>query len=252
MRAALEEADLVLFCYPVYTFIASSQLHRLMEFIKTDGVDLSGKLASQITTSKHFYDVTAHRWLEENCCDLGMRVIRGLSADMEDLLSARGQEEARMFFDQLVFSCAHGPFVAPSPRAPRRDAPVYRPVLPAAAKTRDRDVVIVTNCAGDDENLAGMIADFRAALPCESRVVNIRQFPFDGGALAVSAAPSPANASTRTALTIFCATPSSRRTASSTPSPSRTTTPIPASSASTTGSSATVTAPSPTASPSPI
>ena len=92
-------------------------------------------------------------------------------------------EEARMFFDQLVFSCAHGPFVAPSPRAPRRDTPVYRPVLPAAAKTRDRDVVIVTNCADDDENLAGMIADFRAALPCESRVVNIRQFPFDGGCL---------------------------------------------------------------------
>ena len=183
VRTALEEADLVLFCYPVYTFIASSQLHRLMELIKADGVDLSGKLASQITTSKHFYDVTAHRWLEENCCDLGMRVIRGLSADMEDLLSARGQEEARMFFDQLVFSCAHGPFVAPSPRAPRRDTPVYRPVLPAAAKTRDRDVVIVTNCADDDENLAGMIADFRAALPCESRVVNIRQFPFDGGCL---------------------------------------------------------------------
>ena len=183
VRTALEEADLVLFCYPVYTFIAPSQLHRLMELIKTDGVDLSGKLASQITTSKHFYDVTAHRWLEENCCDLGMRVIRGLSADMEDLLSARGQEEARMFFDQLVFSCAHGPFVAPSPRAPRRDTPVYRPVLPAAAKTRDRDVVIVTNCADDDENLAGMIADFRAALPCESRVVNIRQFPFDGGCL---------------------------------------------------------------------
>ena len=183
VRTALEEADLVLFCYPVYTFIAPSQLHRLMELIKTDGVDLSGKLASQITTSKHFYDVTAHRWLEENCCDLGMRIIRGLSADMEDLLSARGQEEARMFFDQLVFSCAHGPFVAPSPRAPRRDTPVYRPVLPAAAKTRDRDVVIVTNCADDDENLAGMIADFRAALPCESRVVNIRQFPFDGGCL---------------------------------------------------------------------
>ena len=51
---ALEEADLVLFCYPVYTFIAPSQLHRLMELIKTDGVDLSGKLASQITTLQAF------------------------------------------------------------------------------------------------------------------------------------------------------------------------------------------------------
>ena len=81
LRTELERADMLLFSYPVYTFIAPSQLHRLIELIKADGVDLSGKFATQITTSKHFYDVTAHRYVEENCLDLGMRVIRGLSAD---------------------------------------------------------------------------------------------------------------------------------------------------------------------------
>ena len=79
---ALTDAELVLFCYPVYTFIAPYQLHRLIELIKADGIDLSGKAVSQTTTSKHFYDVTAHRYTEENCFDLGMHVIRGLSADM--------------------------------------------------------------------------------------------------------------------------------------------------------------------------
>ena len=34
VRAALEQADLVLFCYPVYTFIAPYQLHRLIELIR--------------------------------------------------------------------------------------------------------------------------------------------------------------------------------------------------------------------------
>lgn len=183
VRAALEQAELVLFCYPVYTFIAPYQLHRLIELIKADGVDLTGKFASQITTSKHFYDVTAHRYVEENCCDLGMKVIRGLSADMEDLLTEQGQKDARNFFDQLMFSCEHGPFVVPPVKAPARQKTVYRPVLPQAAKDRSGDVVIVTNCAETDENLANMIADFRAALPCESRVVNLRQFPFDGGCL---------------------------------------------------------------------
>lgn len=183
VRAALEQAELVLFCYPVYTFIAPYQLHRLIELIKADGVDLTGKFASQITTSKHFYDVTAHRYVEENCCDLGMKVIRGLSADMEDLLCEQGQKDARNFFDQLMFSCQHGPFVLPPVKAPARRKTVYQPVLPAAEKDRKKDVVIVTNCAADDENLANMIADFRAALPCESRVVNLRQFPFDGGCL---------------------------------------------------------------------
>lgn len=44
LRAELEQADLLLFCYPVYTFIAPYQLHRLIELIKADGVNLSGQI----------------------------------------------------------------------------------------------------------------------------------------------------------------------------------------------------------------
>jgi multimeric flavodoxin WrbA len=183
VRAALEEAELILFCYPVYTFIAPYQLHRLIELIKADGVDLSGKFASQITTSKHFYDVTAHRYVEENCFDLGLNVIRGLSADMEDLLSEQGRKEAQMFFDQLIFSCQHGLFVTPPPQAPAREKTVYQPCLPVSPKSKGKDVVIVTNCGPEDENLRNMIADFRSALPYESRLVNLRDFPFGGGCL---------------------------------------------------------------------
>lgn len=183
VREALQKAELILFCYPVYTFIAPYQLHRLIELIKADGVDLTGKFASQITTSKHFYDVTAHRYVEENCLDLGMKVVRGLSADMEDLLAEQGQKEARDFFDNLLFSCEHGVFVPPLGKAPKREKHVYQPTLPATPKQTGKDVVIVTNCAQDDENLQHMIADFRAVLPYESRVVNVRQFPFAGGCL---------------------------------------------------------------------
>ncbi|MDM8237629.1 NAD(P)H-dependent oxidoreductase [Pseudoflavonifractor phocaeensis] len=158
LRTELEQADLLLFCYPVYTFIAPYQLHRLIELIKSDGVDLSGKFASQITTSKHFYDVTAHRYVEENCFDLGMKVVRGLSADMDDLLTQQGQQEARNFFDQLIFSCEHSQFVTPPARAPQREKAVYQPVLPSVPKRTGKDVVIVTNCALEDENLQHMLA----------------------------------------------------------------------------------------------
>ena len=63
--AAVEKADLLLFSYPVYTFIAPCQLHRFIELLKASGADLSGKYASQITTSKHFYDITAHRYVDK-------------------------------------------------------------------------------------------------------------------------------------------------------------------------------------------
>ena len=247
LRKELEQAELLLFCYPVYTFIAPYQLHRLIELIKADGVDLSGKFASQITTSKHFYDVTAHRYVEENCCDLGMGVVRGLSADMDDLLTQRGQREARDFFDQLMFSCAHALFVTPPAKAPQRKKSVYQPTLPSVPKSRGRDVVIVTNCAWDDENLRNMITDFRAVLPYETRVINLRDFPFAGAVWDALDALLPGNASIKTDLTSFCAVPFRQPTPSSMPLPSPTTTPIPASNALMTGSSATDTAPSPTA-----
>ena len=93
---AVEKADLLLFSYPVYTFIAPSQLHRFIELLKASGIDLRGKYATQITTSKHFYDVTAHRYIQDNCQDMGLKYIRGLSADMDDLLTERGQKVLEM------------------------------------------------------------------------------------------------------------------------------------------------------------
>ena len=90
-KEMLEKAELILFCYPVYTFLVPSQLHRFIELIKEQGIDLGGKYASQLSTSKHFYDTTAHEFIRENCADLGLKYVRGLSADMEDLLKKRGR-----------------------------------------------------------------------------------------------------------------------------------------------------------------
>lgn len=87
---AIEKADLLLFSYPVYTFIAPYQLHRFIELLKAADLNLAGKWATQLTTSKHFYDVTAHRYIQDNCHDLGLQFVRGLSADMDDLLTEKG------------------------------------------------------------------------------------------------------------------------------------------------------------------
>lgn len=49
---AISDADLIIFSYPVYTFIAPSQLHRFIELLKSSGLDVSGKFVTQITTSR--------------------------------------------------------------------------------------------------------------------------------------------------------------------------------------------------------
>lgn len=59
----------------------------------------------------------------------------------------------------------------------------YIPTLEKVNKKDDKKVVIVADLAEDDENLAKMILDFQNGLPYESRIVNIREFPFAGGCL---------------------------------------------------------------------
>ena len=54
-REQLEVADALLFSYPVYTFLAPSQLHRFVELMKEHKVNVQGKYATQITTSKKMY-----------------------------------------------------------------------------------------------------------------------------------------------------------------------------------------------------
>ena len=179
---ALNRADLVLFCYPVYTFIAPYQLHRFIELIKESGVDLRGKYATQLTTSKHFYDITAHRYVEDNCHDMGLKYVRGLSADMEDLLCQKGQQQARDFFEYVTFCMEHG--VSETPHV-ATDAPAHCPVTVPADGNAEKtgDIVIVTNCEQNDTQLAAMIARFQAVCPRKTRVVNIREYPFKGGCL---------------------------------------------------------------------
>ena len=179
---AISEAQLVLFCYPVYTFLAPSQLHRFIELMKRHGLSGDGKYATQITTSKHFYDVTAHRYIEENAADLGFRVIRGLSADMDDLLTARGQADADAFLQYVEFCMKNGLSEPKDARVPAAEAP-YLPQLAPVEKREGFDTLILTDCATEEGSLAAMIKDFQAAFPYPTRTINLNDFPFAGGCL---------------------------------------------------------------------
>lgn len=157
---AVEKADLLLFSYPVYTFIAPSQLHRFIELLKASGIDLRGKYATQITTSKHFYDVTAHRYIQDNCQDMGLKYIRGLSADMDDLLTERGQKEAGDFLQYVTWCVAedvYEPFPAPAKAA--NCVPVEVPAESVQPK-QPGDVVIITDCEEDNTQLRNMICKY--------------------------------------------------------------------------------------------
>lgn len=180
-RDMLLSADAIVFSYPVYTFVAPSQLHRFIELLKADAVDISGKFATQITTSKHFYDMTAHKYIEDNCRDLGLKYVKGLSADMDDLLTEEGRDVAEKFFSHFIWSIEHNLY--------ERYAEITsnyigkHATVPESIKKEKRDVVIITDNKDEKSGLSEMIERFRAVLPYESRVINISEYPFTGGCL---------------------------------------------------------------------
>lgn len=179
---AINDADALLFSYPVYTFIAPCQLHRFIELMKEHKVDVKGKVATQITTSKHFYDVTAHRYIQDNCQDMGIKVVRGLSADMEDLTSKKGQKEAIDFWTHFHW-CVKNEYFETCYN--REYTASHKPVsVPNVTKKAENgDVVIVTDCTSANTQLTNMIARFQAKLPAKSRIVNIAEYPLKGGCL---------------------------------------------------------------------
>lgn len=181
-KELIEKADVLLFSYPVYTFIATCQLHRFIELMKEHNVDVKGKIATQITTSKHFYDVTAHNYIQDNCDDMGMNYIRGLSADMEDLTTEKGQKEAESFFSHFVW-CAEKKYF----EKPLTEKYTHTPVPAAAIEDSNADkkgnVVIVADIKEGNTQLTGMIDRFRAKLNAKTRLINIREYPFKGGCL---------------------------------------------------------------------
>ena len=183
-REALEKAGLIVFCYPVYTFLVPAQLHRFIELVKESGIDLTGKYATQVTTSKHFYDVTAHQFIRDNCGDLGLRYVRGLSADMEDLTHEKGQREALAFFRYVMWNMERGFFEPVPSRVPVREGEHTPSDAEKLSVPAPRRVVIVADLSNTkDGRLKEMCERLRNRLPCETEIVDIGKFPFAGGCL---------------------------------------------------------------------
>ena len=97
--------------------------------------------------------------MRENLVDLGFNVIEGLSADMEDLPTEKGQNEAVSFFDYVLWQ-----------------------IRGAEYKISDQNkrVAVVTDCSAEDKALREKINIFVESVGATVNIVNIREFPFKG------------------------------------------------------------------------
>lgn len=185
-KTAISSADLIIFSYPVYTFICPSQLHKFISLMKDQQMDLSNKFATQITTSKHFYDITAHAYIQQNCNDLGLKYLKGFSADMDDLTKISGQNEAISFFKKTLWLMDNNIFEQPTLNHPytKINASLNNlsPVSTIFQKN-EKTIALLRNSETEDPNLSIMIERFSKEFPYTIKTVDISQIGMKGGCI---------------------------------------------------------------------
>lgn len=188
VMAEIVNSDLLLFTYPVYTFLAPYQLARFIELLKQhpEAVKLEGKFVTQLTTSMHFYDYTAHRYITENARDLKMKVIEGHSPEMEDLLTPKGQKQVSDFYSRIKFAMKNDITAYTYDTIPEFSDFIFKTETAEQIQIEVKeeiDTVIVTDCEPDNTGLQNMIDEFIRIYPRAVKLINIREFKFSGGCM---------------------------------------------------------------------
>ncbi len=182
----IRSADGVLWSFPVYTFLVPAGMARFIELLyeRVGPGAFAGKLSTALSTSEHFYDNNAHAYIEEVAGDLGMRVLKGFSAQMNELLDEGGRanvvEFARHYLRCLETQEPMEDFHIPVEPHHRTYTPTEVPPATAPGGLR---VAVITDLQPGEENLAAMIDVFARATPHEVDVVNLHDIDMRGGCL---------------------------------------------------------------------
>ena len=169
---SITSADMLLFSYPVYTFLAPSQLHKFFEILRDNHVDLSGKYVTQLTTSKKFYDVTAHRAVRDMILSLGGKYISGYSADMDDLLKEDLRENFVEWWRYVHFQIENDIYEKADAITPHRET--YLSSSTPVEKKGDKKIIVVTDNT-ENASLMAMVTDFVNFCPYDIEVIDLKK-----------------------------------------------------------------------------
>ena len=183
---AVKSADGVLWAFPLYILLVHSNYKRFIELIRERGVEsaFKGKYTAALSTSIHFFDHTAHNYINAICDDLDMRYVGSFSADMYDLLKEKEQVKLALFARHFFEAIENG-------------VPTSKNFMPVVHKkfgytpgkvgnkidVGSKKVLILTDSTDSGTNLGRMVQRFRDSFSSEVELVNLNDVNIKGGCL---------------------------------------------------------------------
>lgn len=183
---AVKSADGVLWAFPLYYLLVHSNYKRFIELIwerKAERV-FTNKYAASLSTSIHFFDHTAHNYINAICDDLNMRFVGAFSADMYDLLKANEQSKLLKFAEHFFEAIESK---TPFSRNFRHLVPRKIDYVPGSVTKKTdvggKKVLLLTDSNDVHANLGRMIERFKDSLSGDIEVVNLNDMDIKGGCL---------------------------------------------------------------------
>ncbi len=182
----VESSDGVIWATPVYTFFVPAQYMRFIELVNENNFAgaFKKKYATVITTSIHFYDHTAHRYMNAVCDDFNMHYTGFFSAEMNDLLSSSGRDELLMFASDYFGSIENNKKRQKYLQPMVTNNFVFSPnEVTDPVQTGGKKIIVLTDSNDENSNLGKMIRRFTDSFVGNIETINIRDIDIKGGCL---------------------------------------------------------------------
>ncbi|MEZ4670757.1 MAG: NAD(P)H-dependent oxidoreductase [Anaerolineae bacterium] len=179
-------ADGVLWAFPLYVLMVPAPLKRFIELIHEHGAEaaFAGKYTAAISTSIHFYDHIAHRYIQAVCDDLDMKFVASFPADMMDLMNKRERTRLIQFGEHFLSTIQNRyPTTKRYPPLIRREFAYLPDEGSHSVEVADKKVLVVTDAQPEDNNLQHMLDRFCAAFDSDITVVNLHDLKIVSGCI---------------------------------------------------------------------
>ena len=180
----IKSADGVLWGFPLYFEMVHSQYKRFIELIFESGVQdvFQNKYAATLSTSIHYFDYTAHNYMNAICDDLDMKYTGSYSADMYDLMKEEERNRLALFAEDFFRAIENSvPTAKNYPSLIYSDFQYIPREVSGKTDAGDKKMVIITDCDDSQTNLVRMIDRFKGSVSGAVEVINLWDIDIKGG-----------------------------------------------------------------------
>ena len=184
----IENADALIWSFPVYTMWVPSQLKQFIEllFERNATKILEGKLATSISSSANFYDHTAHDYIHGISVDLGLKYVKGYSPEMREILSEKGRANFIGFANDFFWKVGINDNLEDRtlPKINSNPSDLSKIVLPKnIEKTGNKKIVIISDANPTDYNLLKMLDLFERQVSHKVEIIELNKIEIKGGCI---------------------------------------------------------------------